>query len=330
MTLAPEHPPVAARATASHGPEPLLRARTPQAWLDDHLLAHLARHDGPGADSHRWVTYGALLDGGLARLHADVHAREGGTAQMAAKWVVTWTAGRVADVVGFVLAAGGAGLLADTVGHGGDGLRWRQDPEGWADRLDVRGATLLVTPEHPWAPLSGVPVPPGRHRVELVPDEVALVTRTVDSLVVAVRPLVDAARARARVGARALWAEIADEVGMATLYQPELPVRDDVVARLRAALRAPGAPWRVSPSLRTVSTSWGRAYLGQKGGCCLAYQRPDREPVPEAELTDSLREYYARFPPETGARRVCTTCSLRDPEGCAARQLWWLEKNLTT
>ncbi|MFC5381599.1 hypothetical protein [Aquipuribacter nitratireducens] len=323
MTLAPER----AHRSAT---EPLLAAPTPRAWLDEHLHAHLARHDGPDADSHRWVTYGELLDGGLARLHAEVHAREGGTTQMVAKWVVTWTAGRVADVVGFVLAAGGAGLLADTVGVGGDGLRWRQDPEGWADRLDVRGATLLVTPEHPWARLADVPVPPGQHRVELVADEAELVTRTVDALVRAVRPLVDAVRGLARVGARALWAEVADEVGMATLYQPQLPVRDDAVARLQAALQAPGAPWRVSPSVRTVSTSWGRAYLGQKGGCCLAYQRPDPDPVPDEEMTDALREYHARFPPERGTKRVCTTCSLRDPAGCAERQLWWLEKSLAT
>ncbi|WP_336922207.1 hypothetical protein [Aquipuribacter sp. SD81] len=319
MTLAPERP-----------EPPLLQAPTPTAWLAEHLHAHLARHDGPGAASHRWTSYGALLDGGLARLHRTVHAREGGTAQMVAKWVVTWTAGRVADVVGFVLAAGGAGLLADTVGEAGDGLRWRQDPDGWADRLDVRGATLLVTPGHPWARLAGLPVPPGQHRVELVRDEDELVTRTVDSLVRAVRPLVDAARGLARVGARALWAEVADEVGMATLYQPHLPVRDEVVHRLQAALQAPGAPWRVSPHVRTVSTPWGRAYLGQKGGCCLAYQRPEPEPLAEEHLTDAMREYYARFPPETGAQRVCTTCSLRDPAGCAERQLWWLEQNLAT
>ncbi len=70
-------------------------------------------------------------------------------------------------------------------------------------------------------------------------------------------------------------------------------------------------------------------YLGQKGGCCLAYQRPEVEATAtgEADMDDEMREYSARFPRETGEKRVCTTCSLRDPQGCADRQMWWLEQH---
>ncbi len=295
----------------------LLEAETPQHWLDVHLEAHLALHETAPVDpaERTWVDAGHVLGDEaewLRAAHRRILGDGGGTPQMAAKWLVGWTAGTVADAVGFVLAAGGAGVLADSAP-----LRWRLHPDGWVDRVSLDGCTVLVTPRHPWA---------GRPGVEVVADEAEVATRTVDSLVRAVRPVVDALRGIARVGARSLWAEVADGIGMSTTHQPHLPVREDVVHRLRAALTAPGAPWRVSPTVRTASAPWGQVYLGQKGGCCLAYQLPATEEVvpDEAALTDELRDYYARFPPESGEKRVCSTCSLRDPQGCADRQLWWL------
>ncbi|WP_380164914.1 hypothetical protein [Jannaschia sp. R86511] len=323
MTVTAARRAVSPAARPAVGPAvslPPLLAGTPAAWLATHLEGHLARHETEPVDAaeRTWVQAPAVLADDAAFLraaHRRILADDGGTAQMAAKWLVGWTAGTVADAVGFVLATGGAGVLADTAP-----LRWRLHPDGWVDRVSLDGCRVLVAPGHPWA---------GRDDVEVVADEAELVARTVDSLVRAVRPVVDALRGVARVGARSLWAEVADGIGMSPTYQPDLPVRDDVVARLRAALTAPGAPWRVSPTVRTASAPWGPVYLGQKGGCCLAYQRPQPDVVlpDEAELSDELREYYARFPPETGAKRVCTTCSLRDPQGCADRQLWWLGQN---
>ena len=46
---------------------------------------------------------------------------------------------------------------------------------------------------------------------------------------------------------------------------------------LMQGLTAPGAPWRVSPEVRTASAPWGPVDLGQKGSCCLAYQLPEPE-----------------------------------------------------
>jgi len=200
-------------------------------------------------------------------------------------------------------------------------LRWRLHPDGWVDRVSLDGCTVLVVPDHPWA---------GQPGVVVVDDEAAVAARTVDSLVRAVRPVVDAVRGLARVGARSLWAEVADGMGMSPMNQPHLPVSEAVVGRLRAALKAPGAPWRVSPVIRTASAPWGPVYLGQKGGCCLAYQTPEPAAPTEDEMTDDLREHYARFPRETGDERVCSTCSRRDPQGCAERQLWWLEQRRTS
>lgn len=298
---------------------PVLTAPTPRRFLDEHLERHHARHEAGPVDptTRTWLVVDDLLADEAAFLRA-AHRRildaDGGTPQMAAKWLVGWVAGTVADAVGFVLATGGAGVLADTAP-----LRWRLHPDGWVDRVALDGCTVLVTSEHPWA---------GQPGVQPAADETELTTRTVDALVAAVRPLVDAVRRVARVGARSLWAEVADGFGMAPTFQPGLPVRQDVVDRLRTALLAPGAPWRVSPTVRTATAPWGeKVYLGQKGGCCLAYQRPEAPPVAEADMTDELRDYYRRFPPETGAARVCSTCSLRDPAACEARQLYWFEQH---
>lgn len=299
-------------------PVPLLTAPTPRDWFDTHLEQHFAVHEVPGqpVGPRTWVGREDLLADDAAFLvaaHRRILDDGGGTSQMAAKWLVAWTAGTVADAVGFLLATGGAGLLADT-----GRLRWRLHPDGWVDRAATDGGVVLVTPDHPWA---------GQPGVETVPDDDEVVARTVDSLVRAVRPVVDGVRRVGRVGARSLWAEVADGIGMSPTYQPHLPVREDVVDRLRSALTAPGAPWRVSPTVRTASAPWGPAYVGQKGGCCLAYQRPDTGPaVVLDDLGPELREYYALFPPETGAARVCATCSLRDPQGCADRQLYWLQQ----
>lgn len=296
---------------------PLLQAPTPEEWFATHLETYFATHDGPADEAgRRWLDAADLLGDAAAFLrvaHTRILATDGGTPQMAAKWLVAWSAGTVADAVGFVLAAGAAGLLADSGTIG-----WRLHPDGWVDRVRLDGCTVLVTAGHDWA---------GQDGVEVVDSDGELLRRTVESLVTAVRPVVDAVRGLARVGAHSMWAEVADGIGMSPTFQPDLPVRQDVVDRLRDALAAPGAPWRVSPTLRTTTAPWGEpVYLGQKGGCCLAYQRPEPAPPPESELTDELGAYYDRFPRETGVARVCSTCSLRDAAGCEARQLYWLEQ----
>lgn len=293
---------------------PLLSAPGPAEWLATHVPT------GPGAvDASApqvWLALNQVVADDaavLAAAHRRVLAGQGrgGTAQMAAKWVLTWTVGPVASLVGLFLGAGSAGLLLDR-----GSVRVRLHPDGWVDRVEPVGCPVVVAPGHPWA---------GRDDVLVVADEAELVLLTVDSLVAALRPVVDAVRGLARVGARTLWAEVADDLGLATTYRPDLPGRADVVARLQAAVTAPGAPWRVSPTLRTTTAPWGdEVYVGQKGGCCLAYQRPASDVV-EDELTDDLREYHAQFERELpDGRNVCNTCSLRDRAGCDARQLFWL------
>ena len=296
-------------------PAPVLRAATPREWIVTHLSAHQAAHDDePPAGEPRWVTSGDLVADGatvLRRAHARLVADDGASPAAAAKWLAGWFAGGLADAAGFVYATGGAALLVD-----GAGVRFRLHPDGWPDRCDVGTPAVAVAPDHPWAGLPGVRVVAGD--AELAQVAVAAVTAAAD-------PLVEACRTLAKVGRAALWAEVADGFGLPVLHQLDVPVDPDVVRRLRQALRAPGRPWRKVPDLRVAHTPDGPAYLGRKGGCCLAYQSPE-EAADDADLDARHRAYRERFPEKDGEPRYCSTCSLRDLAGCEERQVFWLEQ----
>jgi hypothetical protein len=79
-----------------------------------------------------------------------------------------------------------------------------------------------------------------------------------------------------------------------------------------------------------ATTPDGPAYLGRKGGCCLAYQCPT-EPEPDpGTLDDRERAHHERFPPHPDRPRYCSTCSLRDLDDCEERQLFWLQQERAT
>lgn len=296
-----------------------LPAPTPQAWWATHLHRYFVGRDEESvpAVEPRWVDVASVVDRDGALLH-DLHrellAAEGGTAQMAAKWIMDWYAGTPAGAVGFVLATADAGVLLDP-----DAVRLRLDAHGWVDRVDVTACPVVVTDGHPWAGLAGVQVAANHEEV---------VARTVTALVGCLAPVVETVRGLAQVGTRALWTEVADALGLCLTYQPQVPVSQAPVDRLAEALSIDGVPWRSGPALRVGQAPWGQAYLGQKGGCCLAYQRPAQDPVPPEEQDPDQRAFEQAFPPgEEAQDRFCGTCSLRDRPGCEARQLWWLQRH---
>lgn len=290
----------------------LLPAPTPRDWLATHLAAHQARHDDPYGPAERtWVGTGELIADGAALLHAG-HARlvaDGASPAAAAKWLTGWFAGRLADTVGYALATAEAGLIVRP-----GRARFRLHPGGWPDRVDPGPVTVAVVPGHPWA---------GQDGVVVVADETRLAGAAVQALARAVEPLVEACRGLARVGRNALWAEVADRFGLPVLHEPDLPVDGAVVERLQLAVRGPDRPWRAVPQLRVALTAAGWGYLGRKGGCCLAYQSTAPEPDPET-LPASERAYRERFPDRPGEPRYCSTCALRDLDGCEQRQIFRL------
>ena len=292
-------------------PVPLLTAATPREWLATHLVAHQAAHDEDGGSPDRtWITLDELLADGAAALRA-AHARlvtDGATPQAAAKWLVSWFAGRLADAVGHTWASAASALLVRP-----DAVRFRLHPDRWPDRADPGPVPVAVAPGHPWAGQEGV----------AVRDADALADAAVAALTAATTPVVEACRTLARVGRPALWAEVADGFGLAVLFRLDVPVDPAAVDRLRRALDSPVRPWRKVPSLRVARESDGPVYLGRKGGCCLAYQcdapgEPDPAALPERE-----RAYHERFPRRADEPRYCSTCSLRDLAGCEERQLFW-------
>ncbi|MBL8927547.1 MAG: hypothetical protein JNM77_15140 [Pseudonocardia sp.] len=271
----------------------LLYAPTPRDWLATHGSVDL------GGDG-RWLSGPELVADGLRAAHARLCAEDVPSVP-AAKWVVAWYAGGLAETVGFMLALADAAPLVD-LGR----TRWRQHPDGWPELVDPGPVPVVVPVGHPWA---------GRPDTFTAPDVAAVAVR---ALVAAAGEVVEVGRMLARVGRTALWAEVADGLGLPLLHRPELPVDQVAVERLRAALALPGVPWRKRPDLRAD----GGLYLGRKGGCCLSYQcPPDPEPDP-ATLDERDRAYRERFPPEP--RAYCSTCSLRDLADCEERQRFWV------
>ena len=296
----------------------LLTSPTPAEFFNTHLADRQARHDDEIDRSHAptvWRTLDELLDDD-ARLLRESHARavaDGDPPNAVANYLVGWIGGFLGEVVGFVHATTGAGVLADST------VRWRFRPEGWPDRVDVTGARIAVPDDHPWAGVRGV---------ETLRDAAAVRLHAVESLVATLAPLVDACRTLAKVGRNALWAEVADGIGTATAASPGLDGSVATIADVEALLAVPGAPWRQRPTLWAAVGDSGPMVVGRKGGCCLAYTGLEDEPD-NAEGVEDLdpeqRAYKERFPRVTGERYYCSTCCFRDAADVEARQVYWAD-----
>ena len=148
--------------------------------------------------------------------------------------------------------------------------------------------------------------------------------------------MIDACHDLGRTGRTGLWNEVADGLGLSVAHHPDIPARSDVIETLVRAVRTPGVPWRATPTLRIVDSAGGPVYIGQKGGCCLAYTCPDdtdtdtdrrrADDHDDAELDGDHRAYLERFPEQPGEPRYCTTCKFRDPADSEQRQLFWIER----
>jgi hypothetical protein len=293
---------------------PSLADDSPHDWLWAHFdTAYASRHDPDGPPDGTWhVSLPALLRHDPNPLRAEFSRLRAldVPGPTAASYLVGWYAGSVAESVGIGLAAGRVGCALDP-----GTLRWEVHPSGWplSLRADVR-ATVAV--DHPWA---------SRPDVEMVATPSDVARWAARSLVVAVTPIVDACHQLARVGRIGLWNEVADALGMVLAYQHDLETDADAIDVLAAAVNTPGVPWRARPRLWFVDAPpLGRLLVAQKGGCCLAYHEADAdEPADEGELDDYHRQYLAAFPRAAAEPHYCTTCSLRDPDDCAARQVFW-------
>ncbi len=263
----------------------VLEAPSPRQWLDRYLPN---RYGGEAPGDGRWLARADLLadESRLLRAAFDRYVADQLPAAAAATFVALGTAGALANAIGFTIAGTGGGFVVD-----GEAVRWRLHAAGYVDQVRLDG-TFLVAGDHPWAALDGV---------EVVDDPTARLDSTVAALVEAASPLIDACHGLARVGKAGLWNEVADGLGLAALYQRPIPARSDVVVLLEAAVRSPRAAWKARPQLRIADARCGTVFVGQKGGCCLAYTSR----APGADY--------------------CSTCSLRDAADCERRVISWLE-----
>lgn len=293
----------------------LLPAPSPSAWLATRLAARYGAPTPP-QDTGWWSVRDMLADDAawLRSLHQQLSAGAGVPPRAAANYLAGWVGGTLAGAIGFALTASGAGFVLER-----EQVRWRQHTGGWIDAVDLGAPHVLVPPGHPWA---------GQPEIEVIADAAALRTRTVRALVDVLRPIVDACHGLARVGKVGLWNEVGDGLGMALAFQRTIPARAELVEMLDAAVATPGAPWKARPSLDIADSALGPVYVGQKGGCCLAFTRSEHEVVDAGAgvAGPAHLAYLARFPQVPGEPQYCSTCRFRTPDDCQARQLFWLEQ----
>jgi len=284
-------------------------APDPRAWLDGWLAPRLGIAP-PLRPDDAWPGLAGLDRARLADLHARL-AADGATGPAAAKWLAGWYAGGLAAAVGRTLGLARAALVVDPAD-----VRWHVRPEGWPDGYDLGAPAVAVAAGHPWAEHPGVRV---------VADADAVRELALDSVLGVATPLVTRLRTLAKVGLPSLWAEVGDRLGLAVTSDLALPVDETVAAELRAVVALPRAPWKARPRLEVGPTAAGPAYLGQKGGCCLAYLCQEEAGEPDPAQAAWLAVYRERFPVGPGRPDYCSTCSLLEAGECAARQRLWVE-----
>jgi hypothetical protein len=292
----------------------LLSAPTPAAFVATHLEDKQAKADLADGVEGAWLSIVELLadDARALRQVAERLVGGGTPPKAAANYLVGWFGGLLAGAVGYTHATTGAGLVSDAT------VRWRLNPGGWPDRVDVSRLRVVVPPDHPWAGVTGV------DRADLD----AVRRRAVDALVATLAPVVDVARSIGTVGRASLWAEVADGLGTATAGCPELAGSPSTVAPLEALLRVPGVPWRVRPRLWRATSRCGDLVVGQKGGCCLAYLNlglDDADVDADVDPDSDYGIFLSRFPHVPGDPAYCSTCRFRASEEVEARQVLWAE-----
>jgi hypothetical protein len=261
---------------------------SPSEWLAVDLPRHQARYEvGDAPSNGSWRSIEDLLrdDAALLAATRDQLIEAGFPDKAAVTFLSSWFGGALGDAIGFALASRGAGFLPRA-----DSVAWRVTDGGWPDRVRFVPHAVLVAIDHEWV---------GRAGVATVDD---VTTPTVRWLIELVRPIVGACHRLARVGMVGLWNEVVDRLALCVDNLDAAAVDCRVVEALERAVRVTPAPWRGRPQLRIVDHPvLGDVYVGQKGGCCLAYTAASPDP------------------------QYCATCSLLDASECAARQMAMLE-----
>lgn len=249
---------------------------------------------------------------GLVAIHRRLCERDRTPPATAATYLAGWFPGSSAKLVGLGLATAGAGFLVDAAQ-----LHWHVGPDDWPDSIEIGDVPVMVTADHPWAS-----VPNAR----IAPDPASLIECTIRHLVETVGPLVTACRGLAAVGSVGLWNEIGDSLVLALRQHDGIEVDESMIDVVISASRVAGVPWRSHARVWLVSTRTRPICVGQKGGCCLAHKCPPTEPESHVQTDPDIAAFRARFPPDPGAPRYCSTCSLRDATDCEERQRFWIER----
>lgn len=165
-------------------------------------------------------------------------------------------------------------------------------PDGGPGRLALRTSHFTA--------LAGDPLGGGSD-VTTVRDEAALRDALHDEIVVHMRPVIAALRARTPFGARAQWLEVADRAAGAMCHVAELTGDAEGGRREVEVLFHRAGSSLNSPRIRFVTYEHlaVRRTMKLRGACCLTYRLPDQEYcmscplLPEPQREQRVRAWIA-------------------------------------
>lgn len=145
----------------------------------------------------------------------------------------------------------------------------RVDDKGNAEEIALLSDRFTSLPDDPAA---------GDPDVATVPDGAALRAVLRRELESHLAPLIDAVRARAPLGKRAMWLSVADDIAWNVIHHAKDSASPDRARAEAAALTSdPEAPWRGRTGVLEVEGQGRRECFVARASCCLSYKLPAGE-----------------------------------------------------
>lgn len=172
-----------------------------------------------------------------------------------------------------------------------ESVLFRFNEQGMATEATLLSDRFAALPNDPAA---------GDPAATIVPGEGELRAVLRGELAGHLAPLVDAVRARAPLGTRALWLAVADDVAWAAIqHTKEGGNLDRTRATVLALIDDRAAPWRGRTGVIEVAWREKRECFVERAACCLSYKLPTAEKCttcplrPAEERFSRLQTYLA-------------------------------------
>ena len=171
-----------------------------------------------------------------------------------------------------------------------DRLWLRCHDSGHPKTVALGSTSLTVLPDDPLA---------GRPAVAVVTTLDALRQALLGEIEDHFAPVVAAVRARAPLGARALWLSVADNIAWCVIHHAKGMSGGGADTEVSALVDVPGVPWRGRTSVLDLEHDGRRESFVARASCCLSYKLPSGEmcaacPLrPPSDRLERLRAHMA-------------------------------------